>query len=96
MIFRVKTIKLSKKNWSFNVHFFILLHQIIKKHPRGVGEYLRNLHLYFAKLLYFRDIKLENLLIDANQEIKLCDLGSCTTIVHNPTQVSWQLYNYST
>ncbi|XP_023343351.1 cyclin-G-associated kinase [Eurytemora carolleeae] len=33
-----------------------------------------------------RDIKLENLLIDANQEIKLCDLGSCTTIVHNPTQ----------
>jgi cyclin G-associated kinase len=33
-----------------------------------------------------RDIKLENLLIDGNNQVKLCDLGSCTTTVHNPTQ----------
>ena len=34
-----------------------------------------------------RDVKLENLLIDDNNCVKLCDLGSATTAQHRPDEV---------
>jgi len=37
-----------------------------------------------------RDIKLENLLVTGDNLVKLCDLGSATTSVHNPTQ-DWSM-----
>jgi len=33
-----------------------------------------------------RDIKLENLLVGNNKQVKLCDFGSCTTTSHYPNQ----------
>jgi serine/threonine protein kinase len=42
----------------------------------------------YIHIFHRRDVKLENLLLDGNNQVKLCDFGSITTTAHYPDQVS--------